>query len=624
MASSETPAPRQTRRNPALLTIQLLALAVSVLATVVAIYFMSFKGFRVFDDEGYLMIGVKSLLQGNALYDHTYAQYGPFYYLVQAGLYTVLHMQVTHDAVRAIMGCFWFLSTFLCSWSVYRLTRSWIPTGLGFIGAMRILAFFTGSPGHPDEICAALLFGVLICACYLSDRPSVRIASLMGAFIAALALTKINLGCYIALATGLALLKASSIGPLQKALFAVFSVAGLALPAVVLAPHLHLEWAQLDVFLIVLSMSASLLVVWYLEVEYFAAPALWIAYVVAAGVVAVLIGAFFLARGTTWSAMLYMTVLQYKGFAKNWYVPLSVRSEVPPLLSLLLAVIWVRISASSKGRGIAIAVLNIVRILAILVSLAWLLTRIDDPLMYNFVIPWAWLVVVPSNSEDSRKPHFARVALCLMSAFVALYPLPVAGSQVAFALLLTLPIVYVFLNDAVVVPVAKRLGGRMRMVDVAAVVVLTVVNVQYALKAVQSYRELAPMALAGAERIHVDAGQAAEYQWITASLTNSCDSNYSMPGIFSLYFWTKTEPPTNLLMSNWIGLLNMDQQQAVAQDLSRFRRLCIVYNPSLVSFWRRGQDLSVSPLARYIHDGFTEFAERDGYIILIRNDRIRR
>ena len=64
------------------------------------------------------------------------------------------------------------------------------------------------------------------------------------------------------------------------------------------------------------------------------------------------------------------------------------------------------------------------------------------------------------------------------------------------------------------------------------------VNVLYALKAVQSYRELAPMALAGAEKIHVDAGQAA----ITASLTNSCDSNYSMPGIFSLYFWTSLLP----------------------------------------------------------------------------------
>ena len=76
--------------------------------------------------------------------------------------------------------------------------------------------FFTGSPGHPEEVCAALLFGVLVSTCYLSERPSIWTAFLLGALIAALALTKMNIGCYITLATGLALLKASSGGHLQK------------------------------------------------------------------------------------------------------------------------------------------------------------------------------------------------------------------------------------------------------------------------------------------------------------------------------------------------------------------------------------------------------------------------
>jgi hypothetical protein len=188
--------------------------------------------------------------------------------------------------------------------------------------------------------------------------------------------------------------------------------------------------------------------------------------------------------------------------------------------------------------------------------------------------------------------------------------------------LLTIPIVCVFLNDAVVVPIAiSRLGGRMRVVEVAAAVVLTMLSVRSAIRAVQEYRRLTPMELAGAERIHLVANKAADYRWITASLTNACDSNYSMPGIFSLYFWTKTEPPTELLASNWIGLLNTDQQQQVAKDLSRFQRLCVVYNASLVSFWRRGQDLSASPLARYIRDEFTPFAERDGYVVFIRKDQ---
>jgi hypothetical protein len=619
MDSSQTAALPQTRRTRALPAILLSALAVSVLSMAVKVYFKSFIGFSDWDDEGYVMIGVRALLQGNALYDHVYSQYGPFYYLVQGSLYTVLHIQVTHDAVRAIMGFFWLLSAVLCSWSIYRLTRSWILTGLGFLSAIKVLQFFTLSPGHPEEICAALVFGVLVSACYLGDRPSIWVASLVGALIAALALTKINIGCYVALATGLALLKASSRFRMQRALFAVASVAGLSLPLIVLSPYLHVRWAQAEVFLVVLSLSAAMLVVWCSEVEYFVGPSLWIGFPMAVGVAAVLIVSLFLVRGTTLPAMLYMTVLQHRDYATHWYYALRVRTELAPLLSLLLAVIWVRILASSEGRKPAIAVLNIVKIL---VSLLWFLSLNHDSLMYNFVVPFAWLVLTPSIGDDSNKPPFARVALCLLSVFTALYLLPVAGAQVAFSVLLTIPIVCVFLNDAVVVPIAiSRLGGRMRVVEVAAAVVLTMVSVRSAIRAVQEYRRLTPMELAGAERIHLVANKAADYRWITASLTNACDSNYSMPGIFSLYFWTKTEPPTELLASNWIGLLNTDQQQQVAKDLSRFQRLCVVYNASLVSFWRRGQDLSASPLARYIRDEFTPFAERDGYVVFIRKDQ---
>jgi hypothetical protein len=619
MNSSQTAALPQTRRTRALRAILLSALAVSALLMAVKVYFWSFIGFSDWDDEGYVMIGLRSLLQGNTLYDHVYSQYGPFYYLVQGSLYTSLHMQVTHDAVRAIMGFFWFLSAVLCSWSVYRLTRSWILTGAGFIGAIKVLQFVTLSPGHPEQICAALLFAVLVSACYLGDRPSIWVASVLGALIAALALTKINIGCYVALATGLALLKASSRFRMQKAVFAVGSVAGLSLPLILLSPHLHLRWAQEEVFLVVLSVSAAILVVWCSEVEYFVAPSLWIGYAMAVGVVPVLIVALFLVRGTTLPAMLYMTVLQHKDYATHWYVALRVRTELAALLSLLLAVIWVRIPASSQSRRAAIVGLNIIKIL---VSLLWLLNITHDALMYNFVVPFTWLVLTPSIGDDSKKPPFARVALCLLSVFTALYLLPVAGAQVGFSVLLTIPMVCVFLNDAVLMPIAiSRLGGRMRIVEVAAVVVLTMVSVRSALRAVREYRKLTPIELAGAERIHLDANKAADYQWITASLTNACDSNYSMPGIFSLYFWTKTEPPTELLASNWIGLLNTEQQQKVAKDLSRFQRLCIVYNASLVSFWRRGQDLSASPLARYIRDEFTALAERDGYVVLIRNDQ---
>jgi hypothetical protein len=625
MASSQTPALRRTHWKPSLRTVGFSSLGVLFFSLgMVTVYPDSFTGFSEYDDEGYVMIGLRSFLQGNALYDFVHSQYGPFYYLVEASLYTVLHMQVTHNAVRAIMGSFWLLSAALCSWSIFRLTRSWILTALGFTAAIKLVRLFVGSPGHPEEVCLVLLIGVLVGACYLSDGAKLWIGALLGSLIAALALTKINIGVYAALAIGLALLKATPCGYTQKALFALMAIFGLSLPFIILTPLLQQQWAQRTVALVVLAIVAAVLVAWRSETDQFVTPKLWIACTVALGVVGVLIIAPFLMRGTTFSAMLSMSVLQHRSSVKDWYVPFDVPTELIPVTSLMLAVAWTRMSASSKARGPMIVVFNVIKFM---ISVLWITSflAVQWPMMYDLVVPCGWLVLVPSSSDVSRKPSFARVALCLLSVFSALYLLPVAGTQVAFSLVLTIPIVCVFLDDAGgMLVTAKRSERVIRVATIAAVFILLTFNAYWALRSAQAYRGLKPLRLAGAERIHVAGKTAADYQWIIATLKNSCDSYFSMPGIFSLYFWTNTPPPTRLLMSNWVGLLSHEQQQQIVNDLSRIQRLCIVYDPRMVEFWRRGQDLSQSPLASYIHDEFVACAERRGYSILVRRDAIQR
>ncbi len=615
----------RTRWKPLLRTILIASLGILFFClALVTVYSMSFTGFSEYDDEGYVMIGLRSFLQGNALYDYVHSEYGPFYYLAEASLYTALHLQVTHDAVRAIMGAFWLLSAALCSWSVFRLTRSWILTALGFTAAIQLVRFFTGSPGHPEEVCLVLLIGVLVAACYLSDGAKLWIGALLGSLIAALALTKINIGVYAALAIGLALLKATPGGYKQKALFAGMTISGLVLPFIILTPLLPQEWAQRTVALVVLSIGGAILVAWRSETDQFVTPKLWIACTVALGVAGALVIAPFLMRGTTFSAMLSMSVLQHRGWVKDWYVAFEVPTELIPVTSLVLAITWVRISASSKARGPMIVVFNVIKFI---LSALWITTFLAAqwPLMYDLVVPFGWLVLVPSTGDFSKKPSFARVALCLLSVFSALYMLPVAGTQVAFSLVLTIPIVCVFLDDAGgMLVTVKRSEGVIRLAKIAAAVVLLTFNAYVALDAAQAYRRPEAMRLAGADRIHVPVQIAGDYRWMIATLNDSCDSNFSMPGIFSLYFWTNTPPPTRLLMSNWIGFLNPQQQQQVVNDLSRIQRLCIVYDPRLVEFWRRGQDVSKSPLARYIHDEFVASAKRRGYVILVRRDPIRR
>jgi hypothetical protein len=121
----------------------------------------------------------------------------------------------------------------------------------------------------------------------------------------------------------------------------------------------------------------------------------------------------------------------------------------------------------------------------------------------------------------------------------------------------------------------------------------------------------------GAARIRVEPEEAATYRWI-AGQVHSCSALYSMPGQFSLNFWTALDSPTELTAGNWVGLLDARQQRSVIRDLSGYPGLCIVYNPGLVEVWRRGQDLSQSPLAQYIRTEFVTVAGSDGYYILKR------
>jgi hypothetical protein len=613
------PAERSPRR-PALDASLFFVLVTALIALAgVRIFCSSFTGFAEYDDEGYVMIGLRSFLQGHALYDYVYSQYGPFYYLVEASIYALLHVEVTHNAVRALVAAFWGLSAVLSAWSTYRLTRSWILTALGFTGVVAILGFFTGSPGHPEEVCIALLIGVSIAASYLSNGAMIRVGCVLGALIAALTLTKINIGAYAALAIGLALLKAMSVGRrFQRVLFVTLAIAGLALPVIVMAPLLQQEWAKRIVVLLVLSLCATFLTVWHTETEQIVTPPVLVAGVSLFGVVAALIVAVFFLRGTTLSAMLYMTVLQYGDFAKNWYIPFSVSTELVPGLSLILAVAWVLTSGSSRARGPLIILLNSIKVF---VSVAWCLNLRSNhfPLMYNFVVPFIWLVLVPPTSQSQKKQAFARLALCLLSVFSAMYLLPVAGAQIAFSLVLTVPIVCLFLDDGRALLVqGMRLRRSMQVIEIVAVVLLLATNGFWEYGALHRYRRLAPLALPGADLLHLPRNEAADYQQITAVLNSSCDSNFSMPGIFSLYFWTETAPPTNLLMSNWIGLLNTDQQKQVVSDLSHYKNLCIVSNPRLVKNWMRGQDLSTLPLARYIDDGFEPAMQVGAYVVLVR------
>src|SRR5262245_50046453 len=59
--------------------------------------------FAYWDDEGFFMRALQGFLDGSPLYDETYTQYGPFYYLVAGAGHRLTGLPVTHDGSRLVM-----------------------------------------------------------------------------------------------------------------------------------------------------------------------------------------------------------------------------------------------------------------------------------------------------------------------------------------------------------------------------------------------------------------------------------------------------------------------------------------------------------------------------------------
>jgi hypothetical protein len=622
MASQQAFTGTLARWKSPLQSVLLIALAVALVgAAVLIVGYDSFSGFSIWDDEGDIMIGLRSFLQGSVLYDSVYAQYGPFYYLIEGAIYAALRAPVNHNDVRGLMAIWWIVSAGLCSWTAYRLTRSWILTALGFAAANRLTVFFKGSPGHPEEICLVLLLGILLCSCYLSERRTGGFCIVLGCLLGALILTKINIGAYATLAIALALVRASPSARMYQALFAMGAGTAVLMPGVVMASLLNQSWAKQTVLFLMLSIAAALLVSWSSQTEPFLRPALFLRTIAGfLGSCSLVIGVV-LAKGTTLQAMFNLTVLQYREFAENWFVAFTAGPLTIPALSLIASIGWIVAARRPKLRGPVLIALNVLKV-ALIVFWCWQVWSNSPALIYNFTIPWTWLVLVPSTPSYRGTPTFARITLCLLSVLTALYLLPVAGTQLSFSVILTIPVVCVWLDDTrSMLALWSRGVPLLRAAEVLIAGLALLSSLYWAASARHTYHVLFPLRLTGAERIHVPKRKVAEYLSITKTLQRSCETNFSMPGIFSLYFWTGQEPPTRLLMNNWIGLVsNRDKEQIVA-DLSHFDKLCVVYNQDLVEFWRRGQDLSASPLARYIHEGFVPLKRVGHYVILVRAGR---
>jgi hypothetical protein len=567
-----------------------------------------FSGFSFYDDEGSLILMSRWLLEGHSVYGEFNSIYGPFYFLYQWIAHTLLGGVTSHSTARLIAVAPWVLTSVMAFTYSLSATRSYAAAMVTWLAVLRTLAFMEAEPGHPQEICVLLLAGLILAMRW----PSSRRLALGGAILAALTLTKINLGVFAA--GGLVLALASELrtvrvrGPILELVGAVC----VAAPVLLMWPSLGDAWVRGCCALITLSI---LLVVAVMTSQTSPGDLVWRHCIwLAAGFVAcaIVVLLWSLGHGGSLGVMVRSTLVDNLKEAHSWSVPLTLgpTSALAAAVSASAALLWL---AGIRGRAFEWLQLGAGGWTLLLI----IANRPEDAL--GIGLPFVWMVL-PRRRQAYSSPHWQRNLLAAMTVVQALSVYPVAGSQVRFSLVL-LAISAGWMVHAAWTSLAKEQiwpAGVARRAGQWAIAVALAGYLFFAARALNNYMRLPPLQLPGTYGVHIEQDDRATYHWVVANTRdNSCDSLVSFPAMHSVYLWTGMVPPVYPDVDGWQAYENT-ARQAVERRLLSSPRACVLYIDKLMKFLIPHAEADQSTLLGFIRGNFVEIAERNGFHLLMR------
>jgi hypothetical protein len=549
-------------------------------------------------DEGYLMITIRGFLDGHALYDPLFTQYGPAYYLYQWLARGLLHIPLTHDATRWLGIFHWLAASVVLGLAGRRLTGSSMGGLFAFALAVVHLSELANEPGHPQELVIVLTaLGALAAT---RARAMFGPIEWLALITAGLFFTKINVGVFFGLALALAL-GCEIYGRYARTIKLLLLAGCLGIPFLLMRRHLGLEWCRSYGAVVAAALGGTCLLAWRHSGEtpltrrdFLKAAA---CFLIPAG----LFAGFALVTGSAPRALLdglIITPLQMPALVLM-PLPISGLALFNGLVSLAVAVFFVWRQPAPK-----IAVL-----LKTAYALAGAFVCIGKPVQQlALMLPWVWLVLLPFRRTDepmARLP-FARLFLCFATGAEAMQAYPVAGTQIANGTFLLVLTYALCLNDALRnISLAKITDafaklrptsqlGLQTSVVLALVVVFT--NVWCDLPSVRrAYAAAAPLNLPGSKAVRMQPGAVALFQDLSHYLRTESDSFISYPCLNSLYFWTEQAPPTQLNGTGWLQF-DPAQQQRILDALLMHSRPRLVLPTKLVQSWSQQAPLLLRPL----------------------------
>lgn len=617
--------PRPTRR-PAWLETLVFGAAAAVL--LVAAARVMFSAFMFYDDEGYVLYSLRNFSEHGGLYRDVYSQYGPFPFVFHH-LVQLTGIPLTHTTGRLITLGAWAGAALLGALLAGRVARSLVARLAVLAGLFAYLWVMASEPTHPGGLIVLLttLAAVLGHHWLERDRPGAW-ALLAGAVTAALLLTKINVGLFLAFAAGAWLLLHHRDDRVRRAAPAVVLVVCAALPPGLMRPLLGAEWVR-DFALVWAAGGAAVVLA---GAAARGARAGWdtLAWgALAAALTGGAVVAVTLTRGSSVADLLDGILLaplrQPTTFSIRYLWAPGIGAVA--LLSLTLAAIAAALRRRGRAVDTPIAAARILAALALAANLLRFPAASADYLTFGWLLPCLWLFAWPLAGEAERTSQ-ARAWVILVLLGQCLHVFPVAGSQIAWGTLLALPVAAAGAWDAAAW-LARRHGtaasaprwrtaGRVALLG-AAVFAVTVGRRFQAVG--ERYAEGEYLGLPGAEALRLPAGSSAVFRLLTQNAAAHADVLFSEPGMFSFNVWSGVPAPTRANVTHWFSLLGPERQAAIAARLRAHPRAVVILHREHVDFLRRRGLAPKGPLHDLIAQEFEPVFSIDDFEFRVHRGR---
>jgi hypothetical protein len=634
-AASARPSWRESLSDPTVIAIA--AYAVITIGALVAGYFALFTQFAPYDDEGTLLVTLNGFAHGHSLYNEIYTPYGPFYYELFGGLLALFGHDITTDISRTAVLVMWVGMSLVSGITAQRLTGR-LELGLtGMIAAFATLFVLAGEPMHPQVLCVVLL-GAFTALAVFGPGGRARVlwtGGAAGALLAALVLTKLNLGVLAVAATVIA--AAVTVRPLANRAWIRWSITVIALlfPLALTGQDLDVEWVRNLTAMEIFAMAAILVAGWSIrpprDEEDPLTPRWILGAVIGFAIAFVAIMIAILLNGSTLAEAYegMVTEAQRVREVNMTEFPNPAAAVDWALAAVAAAAIAVWARWGGERPSIWPGLLRAAAGLAIWFSIAKIAPIGLNPSVGNpdsLAAVLAWVAVIPPGGVVKRPyERFLRVLLPALAVAETLQVYPVAGSQMGIAAFVYVPVGALCLADALTCLrrwSEARGGLAVQRLGVIVAVVAAALAVDFAINSIArpavngaiSYHRQKSLDLPGASTLRLPPEEAETYEKLIALLhENKCTTFVGYPNIDSFYLWAEIEPPVPYAPGAWVNALDSERQQTVVDELKKSPRPCLIRSDSRAQNWLRGNPAPERPLANYVLNDFAPVAEVDEF-----------